>query len=322
MRKIALAFVLVIVLGAGLGAAQARQAQTSSAPPVIAGELFNRASDALDAQNYDQAVRDLSLFILLNPTYSPAYFARAQGYLGLSDPDHALKDVDYAITTVTGQESDDYGAALYVMRAGIDRQQQRLADALQDYTRSIAIKPTMQAYASRGLVYAAQRDTASALSDLDSAISLDTTNPVLFIYRGAINLDAQDTQAAGGDFLNFFNLIQPTPTAHAALQSGQAITLSVAQGVVFRVPFEAKKGQYASALAAVRSGDVDPLLVLLDPRGQALAGDDDSGGGSNALILNYVIPADGEYALAVGHSLGGFTGTVLLQLQVSDEPAQ
>ena len=39
---------------------------------------------------------DLSLFILLNPTYSPAYFGRAQGYMGLNKYDHALQDVDHA----------------------------------------------------------------------------------------------------------------------------------------------------------------------------------------------------------------------------------
>ncbi len=323
MRKIAVRFMLVIVLIlAGVFSANAQQEQAQSAPPVIAGELFSRASAALDAQEFERAVRDLSLFILLNPTYSPAYFGRAQGYLGLNDPDRALKDVDYAITTASAQASPDYGATLYVMRAGIDRQQQRLEDALKDYTRSIAIKPTVQAYANRGLVYMAQNDAPSALEDLDSAIGLDATNPVLFIYRGAINLDVQNTQAAGADFLSFFSLIQATPTPHAELQSGQTTTLAVDQGVVFHVPFQAKKGQYASALAVARSGDVDPLMVLVDPRGQALAGDDDSGGSSNALILNYVIPADGEYALEIGHSLGGFTGSVLVQLQVSDEPAQ
>ena len=49
-------------------------------------------------------------------------------------------------------------------------------------------------------------------------------------------------------------------------------------------------------------------MVLVDATGTPLAGDDDSGGSVNALILNYVLPADGQYSLVVGHSLGGFTG--------------
>ena len=88
------------------------------------------------------------------------------------------------------------------------------------------------------------------------------------------------------------------------------------------LPFTAKAKQYVSALAVARSGDVDPLLVLIDGQSKALAGDDDGGGNSNALILNYQVAADGNYALVVGHSLGGYTGTVLIQFQISDTPAQ
>ena len=29
-----------------------------------------------------------------------------------------------------------------------------------------------------------------------------------------------------------------------------------------------------------------------------------------------------HYALVVGHSLGGYTGTVLIQFQISDQPVQ
>jgi tetratricopeptide (TPR) repeat protein len=311
---------LLVALACGFPASGQPTSQ-GSVPPVAAPELFNRAGTALDAQQYESAVRDLSLFILLNPTYSPAYASRAEGYIGLSDMDHALVDVDHAINTAT-QATPDYGASLYTMRAGIDRQQQRLDDALTDYTQSIAIKPSMQAYANRGLLYMSRNETQAALKDLDSAIGLDATNPVLFVYRGSVQASLKDAKSAGADYLHFFSMIQPNPTVHAPLQSGQAVTLSIDQGVVIQLPFQAKKGQYASALASARSGDVDPLMVLIDSKGNALTGDDDSAGGVDALILNYVIPADGVYAFDVGHSLGGYTGSVQLQFQVSDTPAQ
>ena len=77
------------------------------------GLIRQGARPDLSAQKYDQAVLDLSLFILLNPTYSPGYYARAQGYMGLNDLDNALKDVDQAIATASANTSADYGSALY-----------------------------------------------------------------------------------------------------------------------------------------------------------------------------------------------------------------
>ena len=52
-------------------------AQTGAQPTpppiaVIAPEAYGRGIDALNADDYDRALIDLSLFILLNPTYTRA----------------------------------------------------------------------------------------------------------------------------------------------------------------------------------------------------------------------------------------------------------
>ncbi len=326
MRKFIVIAVLLAVLVSALvlpGAAFAQQSQqASSQPAIIQEDLFDRASNALTAQQYDQAVLNMSLFILLNPTFSPAYYGRAQGYVGLNDLDHALGDVDHALDISATAASPAFNAALYALRGEIDRQQQHPDDAMKDYTHSINIAPSVQALANRGMIYMSQNDLPKALTDFSSAVGIDATNPVLYVYRGMVNSGLADAKAAGSDYLNFFDLVQTSTVDHAAIETGQQVTLQVDQGVVYHVPFTAKAGQYASALAVARSGSVDPLLVLLDSTGEALAGDDDSGGNSDALILNYEIPADGEYTLAIGHSLGGFTGSVQIQIQVSDQPAQ
>lgn len=44
-------------------------------------------------------------------------------------------------------------------------------------------------------------------------------------------------------------------------------------------------------------GTLDPLLLLHDSRGRELAGDDDGGGGKNALIEDFRLPADGLYTI-------------------------
>jgi hypothetical protein len=47
------------------------------------------------------------------------------------------------------------------------------------------------------------------------------------------------------------------------------------------------------------SADVDPLVRLIGPEGNVLAEDDDSGGGVQARISNFVLPVDGVYTVEI-----------------------
>ena len=324
MKKIAgLLVLLAFTLTAALPAA-AQQADPGTAQQpilqVTAPDLYQRAQTALDAQEYDRAVRDYSLFILLNPTFSVAYYERAHSHIGLNDLDSALADINHALRISQTNASPEFGAALYLLRGDIEAQQRRFDDALADYTQSLALNQTPETLLNRGLVYAARSDFQSALTDLDNAIGLDSSNPLYYLYRGQLNTAVQNLQGAGADYLDFFNLVSE-PQDGAEIKTGQAITLPVEQGVVYRVPFVGKAGQFASARATGESDSIDPLMVLLDPDGNALAGDDDGGGNLTALIFDYELPEDGRYTLLVGHSFGGFTGNVRVQLQISDAPA-
>jgi tetratricopeptide (TPR) repeat protein len=319
MARVIVLLVWVIAIAAPV---YAQDAQQPVALPVIAQPLLDRADQALTAQYFESARLDLSLFILLNPTFSPAYFGRAQANLGLDDLDAALKDVNRALETAQDAWTTDYNASLYSLRAQIDQRQERLDDALDDYSQSITLQPTVQALAGRGLLYLSSDDLTAALDDFNGAVNLDENNPVLYIYRGLINGQLRNVEATGADYLHFFSLIQTNPVSRPEIQPGQMVSLNVDQGVIYILPFTAKAGQFASALAVGRSGDVDPLLVLIDGAGNPLAGDDDGGGSTSALILDYPIETDGQYTLLVGHSLGGFTGQVALQIQVSDTPSE
>ena len=322
MKKIALLLLSVMLCVVPAYAQDQQPASGTTAPAVMASDLFDKARDLISAEKYDQAVLDLSLFILVNPTYTLGYYARAQGYMSLNDLDNALKDIDQAIATASANTSADYGSALYETRGEIDTLQQKAVEALNDYSQSITLKPSVPALANRALIYLNQTNYQSALTDLDSAIALNGNSPALFIYRGAAHSGLKNLTAAASDYLNFFNVIQPNPTIHAPIQSGDVVTLQIDQGVVEVLPFAVKAHQYVSALAVARSGNVDPLLALIDSQGNALAGDDNGGGNTNALILNYQVAADGNYGLIVGHSINGFTGTVLVQFQISDQPVQ
>jgi hypothetical protein len=64
--------------------------------------------------------------------------------------------------------------------------------------------------------------------------------------------------------------------------------------------FEGEEGQRVTIRCeAARGEDTDPRINLLDPDGDMITNDDDSGSGYNALIEDYRLPDDGTYTIKV-----------------------
>lgn len=84
--------------------------------------------------------------------------------------------------------------------------------------------------------------------------------------------------------------------------------------------FAGSEGQRVTISMAGASGTVDPMLTLFDPAGTPLATDDDSGGGSAALLREIRLPVDGEYIV---QAIGGGAGEYRIGLQpTAPEPDQ
>ena len=82
--------------------------------------------------------------------------------------------------------------------------------------------------------------------------------------------------------------------------------------------FEARANDLITVRMERVGGGLDAFLVLADEALNQLASDDDSGGGQNALISQYLIPADGTYyilATRFDRELGNTSGAYRLQLQ-------
>jgi hypothetical protein len=81
--------------------------------------------------------------------------------------------------------------------------------------------------------------------------------------------------------------------------------------------FSGRAGEIIRLRAASLDGDLDPLLLLLDANGRALAWDDDGGGDLAAEIDSLRLEQSGEYFILVtrfGHQQGGSTGPYRLSL--------
>jgi tetratricopeptide (TPR) repeat protein len=309
----------LLVLSALPAAAQDAPAD-EPLPAVIAPEVYGRAIDALNAEDFDRALLDFSLFILLNPTYSRAYYGRAVIYLQTEDEESALLDLEQALATQP--DSPDLGAAIHATRAQIYVGRDQLDDALADYSASITLAPSIENLFSRALIYLNQQEFEQSLADLDAALELEADNPVLHVYRGFVNTLREDRQAAAGDYLRFISIVETESVDGGKLDPGQISAAQLDRGVVIRYPFEAREGQLLNAVAAPaeQGVQVDPLLVIVDEDGNALIGDDDSGRDNAALVLGFPIPADGGYTLIVTHSLGGFTGGIAVGIELTDAP--
>lgn len=85
--------------------------------------------------------------------------------------------------------------------------------------------------------------------------------------------------------------------------------------------FAAHKDDRVSVRMDRKSGDLDALLVIADSSGRELIEDDDTGGGQNAAILDFAIPADGTYlvlAMRYERAQGTTQGDYELTLSISN----
>ncbi|MCP4547301.1 MAG: hypothetical protein GY835_12655 [bacterium] len=81
--------------------------------------------------------------------------------------------------------------------------------------------------------------------------------------------------------------------------------------------FQGKRNEAVSVTLV--SEDFDSYLVILDQTGEILATDDDSGFGSDALVADLLLPADGRYYAWVYSVFAGETGDYLLELSNANE---
>ena len=108
---------------------------------------------------------------------------------------------------------------------------------------------------------------------------------------------------------------QPEP---AKIAYGQTVQGEVTEDQDSVWSFEGEAGE---AVTLTITSDADTALTLRDPSGWELAADDDSGDGSNPILVAVELPTSGVYAIAV-RSVGGDAGpfTLLMEKAVVQPP--
>jgi tetratricopeptide (TPR) repeat protein len=192
----------------------------------------------------DQALRDFTRAIELEPNAARYYQARASTHMDMGQPDLALDDVAHATQlnpedsgTWVDQgwahlETGDFQGALrdfdralqidpdnpHVISARASAML-RLGDidaALRNWDRAIEIEPTVASFwLDRGWAHKLKGDLKGARDDFERAIRLEPDNSDAYRGRGAVILDMGDPEQA---ILDYTRAIELTPHDTGALR--------------------------------------------------------------------------------------------------------
>jgi tetratricopeptide (TPR) repeat protein len=203
-------------------------------------------------------------------------------------------------------------------------QQPDFSGAASKFTQAIDVDDSpnthaANAYYNRGLTFYSMGNSDDAIDDYTAGIDLDPDMHDLYLARGIAWRENDNLEQAGVDFAVRIDLLADE-TTEDTLMIGASKEVEMAYGRVYRFTFEGQAGQRVTLLASdIALVGVDPLIVLLDPDGTPLAGDDDLGGDLDAEIADFELSDDGLYTLVVSHANGGYDGLVSVFVRDADE---
>ena len=169
-----------------------------------------------------------------------------------------------------------------------------------------------------GVAYRYMGEYDAALSHISMAMMLDSDYALPYLSRGITYEMMGEAAASATDYYRYVLRGHSRSYTHSELTGDSQFDLTMRDGWIHSIPFQAKAGQTVSIdVETVAPGFVDPLIVLLGPENQPLIGDDDvSRNVYDASIDGFALPADGQYTLIVSHAEGGSNGTVSVDLDL------
>jgi tetratricopeptide (TPR) repeat protein len=270
----------------------------------------NLGYDYSQMNNEAQAVPQYDKALELDPTYAQAAFNRAYSYGRLGQYQKAIDDVNLALKL---NFSDT--ALAYNNRGWYYQQLNDNDQAMADYDQALTTDPNYGlALRNRGSLFGIEGNYQKGIADYDLAIQIEPDVADAYLTRGYLKSFNNDMLGAAQDYSEWIKRIQTQSTAENAIKPGDTLDLNMTQGLIYRIPLKGESGQVVN-VTATGSGNVDPLVVLLDPSGAPVAGSDDTSATDvSAAIADFKLPVNGDYTLLVTHAGGGSEGTITLKL--------
>lgn len=164
-------------------------------PPPVEDEQMAQAAQALQARDFEGAIKLYDAVIARRSDYAEAHYKRANALNNLGRAELALAGYDRAV-----ELKPDYANA-YCNRGTVLERMRRWEDALASYDRAVALNPTDYfAYYNRGSVLKELERSEEALVSYGRAISLKNDYAEAYINRGNVLQKLSRYNAAAEDY--------------------------------------------------------------------------------------------------------------------------
>ncbi len=224
--------------------------------------------------------------------------------------------LDYAGAFTQGNESLRFKSDAYRALMSGD-----YASALENFRRALNLnRHDAEAMNWMGVTYRYLGDYEASISHISLAMQLDESYSLPYLSRGITYETMSQPEASAADYYQYAMMNGERALFHAELEGSSQFELPMREGWVYSIPFQAARGQTVDiAVDTVEPGFVDPLIILIGPDGKALIGDDDiSISEYDAVIDDFAIKQSGQYTLVVSHAEGGASGTLEVDVAVSE----
>ncbi len=195
--------------------------------------------------------------------------------------------------------------------------------AAQDYTTSLEMNPNnLSALNNRCWAYSEIGEYDRALNDCNTLMNQAPGADYPYLNRGIVYEKMGNMDAALNDYMEWIDLRGRQVITNENLPWMGTTEVQMNDGYVYFFPFNATAGQdiVVSATSVQRDVDADPLVVILNPEGQPLIANDDSGEWWDSYI-NFTAPVSGEYTIIVTHAGGSTTGLIEVAFDFSGQVA-
>lgn len=163
--------------------------------PYIARAYGNRANLHLQQGRFEEAGKDFTEAIRIQPEDAKSWFNRGVVYANMNQFDAAIRDYDSAL--IRNPEFDLAWSRRAIANFNTGKNEQALADC----DKALAVNTRLaEAWNTRGAVNFVLRKPAEASADLDKAIALVNDNPEYYRNRGVIRYDLGRKEEACTDW--------------------------------------------------------------------------------------------------------------------------
>jgi len=185
--------------------------------PTDAKTYHQLGNDYYEKGDYDRAIENYNMAILLNPVFSEAYFNRALSYYQLKNFDKSVLDYSKAV------ELDPHNPIIYNNRGDAYYRKQDFQNAVKDYDKAISLNSNyLKAYYNRGLSYASIEEYEKAVDDFSKVIELKPDFAEAYHLRGLAKEYAGEISSAIGDYEKALELNPDLAEAKSHLESANA----------------------------------------------------------------------------------------------------